>query len=234
MKRDKRVPTRESEPLPERVNKRLTAYALAAGAAGVGLLALAEPARADIITVTIPISIPAHSIGILKINGHSELKFFPTITTFGTKTMDILGGFRAFPSLEGAFMLPPLAKGAPIGPRAKFFDFAEVVCSVCQTFGGGTTRGPWGRKSGYLGFEFLSNSKTHFGWAHLKVGTNPFSAYISEFAYDTVPGQSIEAGQTSPIPEPGTLTLLALGAAGLAVLRRRKPSAVSHQGSATD
>jgi len=56
MKTKKRVSTRKSAALSESVNKRLTAYALAAGAAGVGVLALAEPARADIITVKTPIS----------------------------------------------------------------------------------------------------------------------------------------------------------------------------------
>jgi hypothetical protein len=63
-------------------------------------------------------------------------------------------------------------------------------------------------------------------------GTGGFNGLISENAYDTVPGQSIQAGQTSATPEPGTLSLLALGAAGLAVLRKRKLSAVSRQGSA--
>ena len=67
MKTKKRVSTRKSAALSESVNKRLTAYALAAGAAGVGVLALAEPARADIITVKTPISF---SEGFLCISYH--------------------------------------------------------------------------------------------------------------------------------------------------------------------
>jgi hypothetical protein len=59
-----------------------------------------------------------------------------------------------------------------------------------------------------------------------------FAAHITGYTYDTVPGQTIKAGQTSPVPEPTMLSLLALGAAGLFALRKRKRSAVSDRQSA--
>ena len=86
---------------------------------------------------------------------------------------------------------------------------------------------PWGGP-GYLGFDFAHR----FGWAKMTFSSNFFglSAHLTEFAYNTVPGQAIFAGQTS-VPEPGTATLvlLALGALGLGALRGRKRSAVSPQ-----
>ena len=129
---------------------------------------------------------------------------------------------RVVGSSKGA-VAPPLAKGSLIG-RARNFVTGRLASRYNNVFTGGQiVSGPWViNKSGYLGFEFTFGGKTHFGCAHLNVTTFPVEGFISEFAYDSVPGQSIQAGQTSAIPEPGTLSLLALGAAGLAVLRKRK------------
>jgi PEP-CTERM motif len=231
MTTEKRASTRKSETLPEGANKRLTAYALAAGAAGVGVLALAEPAQADIITVTTPISIP----GAVSINDKTVLDFRTFIIGAGTTAAVFAlvaeGSMLATTSRSRTVPLP-LGKGALIGPGGRFFGGGVLETVAFHVTGGRTAFGPWANRSAYLGFKFLSNSKTHFAWAHLKVESN-LKGLISEYAYDTVPGQSIEAGQTSAIPEPGTLSLLALGAAGLAVLRKRKASAASRQGSAS-
>ena len=232
--------------LPESVSKRLTAYALAAGAAGVSSLALAEPARADIIVVTTPISIP----GSLTINGKKVLSLIPNFAAGSSRFQSsLLARGACCASYRGSFVtngrgwpagpVAPLAKGALIGPGRAFTYYAELAVGIFAVSFGHKTYGPWANKSGYLGFKFVSNSKTDFGWAHLKVNVRQsvlpiMSGSISEFAYDTVPGQTIRAGQTSAIPEPGTLSLLALGAAGLAVLRRRKRSAVSRQQSASE
>jgi hypothetical protein len=48
-----------------------------------------------------------------------------------------------------------------------------------------------------------------------------YNEVLTGYAYDTVAGQSILAGQTGT-PEPGTLGLLALGSQGLGFWRRRK------------
>jgi PEP-CTERM motif len=262
---EKRASTRKSVPLPEGVNKRLTAYALAAGAAssegvskrltayalaagaaGVGVLALAEPAQADIIVVTTPISIVGCcSTDVLTIKGRNVLRFAASFgishTTFGIFNHNFLVAAGA---RSGAGLLPsPLAQEALIGRGGKFVSF-PISALLASNFSsrrlGFSSKkgvvGPWANKSGYLGFKFLSNEQTDFGWAHVKVTASTLKGetlYISEFAYDTVPGQSIRAGQTNAIPEPGTLSLLALGAAGLAVLRKRKASAASRQGSAS-
>ena len=74
----------------------------------------------------------------------------------------------------------------------------------------------------YAGFRFTAADGIHYGWVRLAVSAglidfaNPVAA-----AYESAPGVGITAGA---VPEPGTLSLLALGAAGVlgAVVKRRR------------
>jgi hypothetical protein len=94
--------------------------------------------------------------------------------------------------------------------------------------------GPWFNvtEPRYLGLSFLRNGRTHYGWARLTV-QGPLYAKLTGYAYETIPGKSIKAGQTkeaadesgeedfgpsasltSPIPnmpQPASLGMLALG-----------------------
>jgi hypothetical protein len=71
----------------------------------------------------------------------------------------------------------------------------------------------------FVGFRFNAADGTHFGWLRLSVG--PGSIDFVSAAWDNVPNQGIAAGA---IPEPGTMALLALGAAGVvgAAIKRRR------------
>ena len=46
----------------------------------------------------------------------------------------------------------------------------------------------------YLGLKFTIRGKIHFGWARVKVDTQqkPFSATLTGYAYETIPGKSME------------------------------------------
>jgi hypothetical protein len=82
----------------------------------------------------------------------------------------------------------------------------------------------------YIGLVFQIGGQLHYGWALVNpayTSTGAFSGeaetQVKAFAYETTPGADILAGQTvSPIPEPSTLALLALGSVGLAIARRRR------------
>lgn len=75
---------------------------------------------------------------------------------------------------------------------------------------------------GFLGFKFDGGLGTQFGWARVDMSGAPVNSLtIIDYAF-TTEGESIAAGQTRLVPEPGTLGLLATGAIGLLALRRRR------------
>lgn len=72
----------------------------------------------------------------------------------------------------------------------------------------------------FVGFRFVSGGQTLYGWIQLSVGAGSID-FISA-AYQSTPGTAIAAGA---IPEPSSLAMLALGAAGIAglmVSKRRR------------
>ncbi|MES2392421.1 MAG: PEP-CTERM sorting domain-containing protein [Acidobacteriota bacterium] len=92
--------------------------------------------------------------------------------------------------------------------------------------------------SGYLGFYYTDTDGIHTGWMNVSTsasnngssGGGNASFTVNDYALDSMAGEGILAGQTdnSPVsvtPEPSTLSLLALGASGLAVVRRRRANA---------
>jgi hypothetical protein len=81
-------------------------------------------------------------------------------------------------------------------------------------------------KDRYLGFAFKIGEKIHFGWARLS--TQHFcyecTAVIQGYAYETIPGKPIVAGDEGNVTEaslePAGLGMLALGAPGVSLWRR--------------
>ena len=106
--------------------------------------------------------------------------------------------------------------------------------------------GYWvGKQNRYLGLRFIINGKVHYGWARLSVQTEagkPIKVTLAGYAYETVAKKAIRAGKTkgpdddlendnpnasltNPAPDtsqPPTLGVLALGAPGLSVWRRKE------------
>jgi hypothetical protein len=69
--------------------------------------------------------------------------------------------------------------------------------------------------------RFLVSGVTNYGWASVLVSPDMQSYTIGRFVYDNT-GGNILAGV---IPEPNSLSLLALGAAGLFAFRRSRKNA---------
>ncbi len=88
--------------------------------------------------------------------------------------------------------------------------------------------GAWKKRgTGFAGFRFNNGAGTQYGWARVHMGgqnTN-FAFTVLDYAWAD-PGEKIQPGQTSSteanIQSEGSLGFLALGAAGVALWRRRR------------
>jgi hypothetical protein len=244
-----RVP---SSNLSESVQRRLNGYALAAAAAGVGLLTLSSPSEAEIVYT------PVHEIGfryyLLDLNndGVPDFTLLATEACDGSRCKSWLEIYSA-PSQNAVAGKSQFAAvlwpGAKIGPKrawgATLIERASTISGTRSGFYGPWANGGKGFKGHYLGLKFHINGQFHYGWARLTTtGGWPRSAILTGYAYETIPGKSIIAGQTkealvesdygagaslaNPLPDtplPGSLGMLALGAQDVP-LWRRKESAV--------
>lgn len=50
---------------------------------------------------------------------------------------------------------------------------------------------------GYVGLHFEVAGNTHYGWVRIQVAASGATIVIKDFAYNTTPGEPIEAGQTT-------------------------------------
>lgn len=62
------------------------------------------------------------------------------------------------------------------------------------------TYSAWKGQTGYAGFNFTTGGETFYGWFRFKVNANGTSYTLMDYAYNTLPGGSIKAGQMSSAP----------------------------------
>jgi hypothetical protein len=74
----------------------------------------------------------------------------------------------------------------------------------------------------FAGFRFQAGDGIHYGWIRLNVNAGIID--FADAAYESTPNQGIGFPLDPPMPEPGTLALLALGAVGVigTVVKRRR------------
>ncbi len=216
------------------LRRKIAAYGIGAGAA-----ALATSAQADI-----------HYSGPIDFSG--DTIYFDLFNTVGpSNDMQLADNFELSSSNNGQkptaygltgsggagsvaffkpdflkFATPEFASGDTIGSQP--FRSSGYLNNFTAT----TPGGDWQVGDvGFLGLQIVVNGQTDFGWAEVRLnnGGTPssFAATAADdlgqftllgFAFDDS-GQPIPAGA---IPEPSSVALLALGAAGVVALRRRK------------
>jgi hypothetical protein len=251
---------RETANLSESVQQQVNMYAIAAGAAGVSWLALAQPSEAKIVYTPANVHIGINQHYSIDLNHDGTVDF--TIenvfrgngkcTTFaeigekanGVNSVIIARGF-------GGVFATALSQGANIGASqvfrgnsrflAIYNHYKTTTSHVCMKF----SLGRWINVTNhYLGLKFVVHGKTHYGWARLNVNRSghAFVAQLTGYAYETKPDKAIIAGKTSgavdqseegfgagtsvmrPIdtPQPASLGMLALGAQGVPLWRRKE------------
>jgi hypothetical protein len=230
------------------LDRKLFAYATAAGAAGVGILALAQPSQAEIVFTPTHKMVPIRGSLALDVNNDGITDFTfrnilqscglhagaPECSHFTVESIDVYGnsalnGVWAAGTRQ-ASALPP---GKKVGSGVKFATFG--VMEACGTVNSANTftSGPWRNvQNRYLGLAFTIAGQTHYGWARLSVtmkpGTcRPATAVLTGYAYETVAGQPITTGKRSgpsklsAVERPqATLGALAQGSVGLEAWRR--------------
>jgi hypothetical protein len=216
---------------------RLTAYAMSAGAAGVGLLAVTSPANAEVVYTPAHIVFDAGAVPIdLNHDGVNDFvlsiyDFLLTSRSGGDgRRMRVVAAAQNGVLCSGSSGYPPLAlkAGYRIGSREIYGSFdrrgapaVNVVDLKSETYVGGPFANAGNR---FLGLKFNVNGETHYGWALLRVGAGllgkhaTIRATLLGYAYNTVAGQAIGAGQgaedtkqSEVIPQAGSLAMLALG-----------------------
>jgi hypothetical protein len=230
--------------LPDSTCKRLNAYALAASAAGVGVLALTQPAEAKIIYTSAHVKFGRNTqVGVdLNHDGIADFQIANNYSNFGNRI-----SYRLFVSDSGGptrFLgkehhPSALPAGARIGRERHFYQAATSMAHF-YTYSGKVTisSGLWKNvENRYLGVKFLIGGKTHYGWARLSVtmhrgGIYGISAVLTGYAYETIANKPIIAGKTKGpdvvTVEPATLGHLARGATAIPAWRLNKASLATH------
>jgi hypothetical protein len=234
--------------LSDSLHRQLNMYALAAGAAGVGTLALAQSAEAKIVYTPAHQTLPINKPFYLDLNhdGKNDFQF-----NLGSHARDDFlrvrglnqkgNGIWWVTTSRSSNCAAALNKGMTVGPKAPFRPSYLWMFFYGSSFGGAGSACPWLRQNQtYLGLRFIVRGKVHFGWARFTTREGfPPSAELTGYAYETIPGKAIRTGATkgpddiepttslhTRTPEPATLGLLALGAPGLAIWRREEESQV--------
>jgi hypothetical protein len=218
---------------------RLNMYAVAASAAGVSMLALAEPAEGKIIYTKANKTIGLKDTLRLDLN-HDGIADFDLKNTLTAVSFSAWDWLSAIPAQQKnavwghtAFnrgYASALSAGSWVGPKGQFLSGAGLMATSYANNGvrHALGNGPWANVTNrYLGLKFLIKGKTHFGWARLTVtlgGNVDVSAALTGYAYETIPNKPILTGKEHgaddldglPVTSgsPATLGRLALGSAG--------------------
>jgi len=238
-------PPRTPSRLSESVHHQLNMYALAASAAGVAVLALAQPAEAKIVYTRIHqvIGTKGHYDLDLNHDGTTDFVLLQTgnPTWNGTRASNTLIAeplaanvvegckYAKYYFGGGNGLASALNAGARIGSGAPFRkkNVNRMMAATWQNDCNGGPSGLWlDVTNRYLGLKFQIHGKTHYAWARMTVQLRSnflLNATLTGYAYETIPGKPIITGKTKGpdviTVQPASLGRLAQGSAGLAAWR---------------
>jgi hypothetical protein len=183
-----------------------------AGAAGVGMLALAPPVQAKIVYTPADVNFLRYPPVTLDLNhdgiGDFVLALGGRADSAGVSSYAFVYAPRPSPAnrvvataKEDYEPAVALRAGSRIG-SGRLFGNADILAEHLSHFGRGSSstngsdqwaNGEKGLKIGYLGLKFMISGKVHFGWARVTITTSAktFTATLTGYAFDTIPNKSI-------------------------------------------
>jgi hypothetical protein len=215
MRQSPQVPKSPSN-IPAPLHQQLNMYALAASAAGVGFLALAQPAEGEIVYTPANVKIGINSTIHLDLNHDGtndfDLKDFHKTYSSGPKVglLSVAPARRANEAwgyLHGTHQLASaLPAGHLIAANRHFHPGTDrMVEGSVSGMRRSTCVWQWANVTNrYLALKFVIKGKVHFGWARLSVsctpGTGAVTGTLTGYAYETMPGKSLRTGQKTDDP----------------------------------
>jgi hypothetical protein len=222
--------------LSDSVLRQLNLYAIGATAAGMGILASAEPAEAKIVYTPDNLGILYAQQVPLDLNGDGVSDFsFIDYGSFSRKPHSFYLKVRGL-AVRNAVVgrnsgsehlgAAALKAGVRVGPERHFVSHTDMAR---VTFEGSSVTNPiffypWanggkGVNQRYLGIKFAIEGKVHYGWMRFNVffaSAGYVVARLTGYAYETIPNQPIITGKTKGPDvitlEPDSLGALAAGA----------------------
>jgi hypothetical protein len=198
------------------LDKKLLTYVAAASAAGVGLVAVAQPAEAKVVYTAVNVTLSHNSSYDIDLNndGVTDFELADFFSQYARRvplgahdnTLTVAPSKQANRVVVAASSLNGVPYAAALSPRKSVgpgSPFEAANSSLIMANSGGSAystvlRGPWfAHREAYLGVKFVINGLAHYGWVRVTV-----SGYLSEYtvvgyAYETVPNKPILTGQTS-------------------------------------
>ncbi len=152
-----------------------------------------------------------HIIGSFTHHDNETARFLPAAANHGRVAGSTVGNY-------GQAYAFKLATGANIAAQNLIFPINYGGNAMLAFVDWHTANGGFSQFSspgiGFVGFSFNIGAGVQDGWARVNMQGAPVNRYtLVDYAYGSV-GQAITAGQTA-VPEPASLGLFALGAAGL-------------------
>ena len=226
--------------LPAAIDHRMKLYSTAATAAGVSMLALAQPAQAKVVYTPVNTQMSGKLPFALDINNDGVPDF--TLTVIGVDHTTLLLCDLDTPgnALEtqrfGGYEPAAFPAGAPIGPAQNFTSnttYGGVFMAAFFVYSMTESWGPWNTQyKRYLGMKFLVDGEVHYGWARLTIDHFGRNFVLQGYAYETEANTKIIAGDEgtgtkAAVDPPATpaqspsLGMLAMGTAALPLWRRQ-------------
>jgi hypothetical protein len=209
---------------PESVRQRLTGVAIATILAGAGLLSLAWPVEAKVVYTPVNVTVSGNGSIKLDLNqdgiadftvkpeadsgncspiGHYAIASVTLIAARSNRVAAISGDASALDKSIQIDSSQSFDKTQAL-MAGEVFESGPPPCYGDHLTGywchGSELRLPCHTVDAYLGLELSIKGGDHYGWAHLIITPSSNSTFVAElkgFAYETVPGKAIKAGQTS-------------------------------------